>query len=102
MVDFDFLEEYLGIVFPPHFTNSFARKYFSWCILLTLNLFVWLPLVLEIFGNICIANVCFSAYEVLNFEINLIFSNQAVFLHDQKSQDKNIDILRAKKAFEMK
>ena len=28
MVDFDFLEEYLGIVFPPHFVNNFARKMF--------------------------------------------------------------------------
>ena len=74
MLNFDFLEKGLGIVSAPHFVCSFSRKV---CILLYfinwLNFIVWLPLLLEIFGEICISIVCFSSCDVMNFEINLIF-----------------------------
>ena len=74
MLNFDFLETGLGIVSAPHFVCGFSRKV---CILLYfinwLNSIVWLPLLLEIFGEICISIVCFSSCDVMNFEINLIF-----------------------------
>ena len=46
--------------------------------------------------------ICFSVDDVINFEINFSFFYQAVFLHDQKSQGKNLNILRTKRALKMK
>ena len=46
--------------------------------------------------------VCSSVCDVINFEIYLSFLIQAVFLHDQKIQGKNLNILRAKRTFQMK
>ena len=34
---------------------------------------VWLPLLLEIFGNMCIAIVCWPGCDVINFKTNLTF-----------------------------
>ena len=34
---------------------------------------VWLPLLLEIFGNMCIAIVCWPDCDVINFKTNLTF-----------------------------
>ena len=34
---------------------------------------VWLPLLLEIFGNMCIAIVCWPGFDVINFKTNLTF-----------------------------
>ena len=59
MFHFDFLETGLGKVSRSHFVYDFSRKMF-----LTLysikwpNVIVWLPLLLQILGNICIATVC--------------------------------------------
>ena len=44
----------------------------------------------------------FPVYHVINFETNLSFHYQVVFLHDQKRRDKKINILRTKKAFKVK
>ena len=44
---------------------------------------VWLPLLLEVLGNMCIAIVCFPGLDFINFEINLIFLIK-LFLHDHK------------------
>ena len=38
-----------------------------------LNFTVWLPLLLEIFGNMCITIVSEPVWDVIEFEINLIF-----------------------------
>ena len=38
----------------------------------------------------CIAIIYFPIDNLINFEINLIFSYQTVFLYDQKSQDQNL------------
>ena len=59
MLNFSFLEKGLGIVSPPHFVYDFSTKMFlliyssNWP-----NFFAWLPLVLEILGNMCIAFAC--------------------------------------------
>ena len=37
------------------------------------NLFVWLSLLLEILGIMCIAIVCFPGFDIEKFEINLFF-----------------------------
>ena len=37
------------------------------------NFIVWLPLLLEILGIMCIAIVCFPGGDLINFEINLLY-----------------------------
>ena len=46
----------------------------------------------------CIAIVCCPVCDVINFEIYFSF----LILHNQKSQDKNVNILRTKRAVKMK
>ena len=59
MLNLDFLDKALGIIFPACFAYDFSAK-----ILLMLysingpNLIAWLPLLLEILHNMCIAIVC--------------------------------------------
>ena len=45
---------------------------------------VWLPLLCEILGNMCIANVCEPGCAVMNSEVNLTFLIKVFSLHDQK------------------
>ena len=58
-LNFIFLEKGLGLVSPPHFEYDFSRKIFlmlhsiNWP-----NFIVWLPLLLDILGNMCITIVC--------------------------------------------
>ena len=53
----------------PHLLHDFSRKIFvtlysiNWP-----NFIVWLSLILEILGNMCIVIVCFPGFEVTNFE----------------------------------
>ena len=51
------------------------------------NFIVWLILLCELLGNICIEIVCYPDCGVINFEINLIFLIKP-FLHDQKVKTK--------------
>ena len=59
MLNFDFLDKGLGIVFPAHFVYDFSTKMFltlysiNW-----LNFIVWLRLLLGILSSMCIAIVC--------------------------------------------
>ena len=59
MLNFCFLEKGLGITSPPHFVYDLSTKMFpmlyssNWP-----NFIVWLPLLLEILGTMCIAFVC--------------------------------------------
>ena len=46
----------------------------------------------------CIAIICWSGRDVINFEINL--SNQAGFSISPKRADKNLNILRTKRPFQ--
>ena len=58
-LNFNFSEKSLALVSPPHFVYDFSRKMFlmlhsiNWP-----NFIVWLPLLLEILGNMCITIVC--------------------------------------------
>ena len=97
MLNFNFLENCLAIVFPPHFVYAFSRKMLLMLFSLNLpNFFVCLSSVLEIMGNMCIAIVSFHGCDVITSEINLII------LIKQKMQDKTLNILRTKKLWRWK
>ena len=60
MLNFSFSGMGLGLVSPPHFVDDFSKKK-MFLMLHSINwpnLFVCLPLVLEILGNMCITIVC--------------------------------------------
>ena len=69
----------LELVSLPHFPHNFWRKifvllhYISWP-----NFIIWLPLLCEILGNMCIAIVCKPGCDVMNFEVSLILLNQTL------------------------
>ena len=52
-------------------------------------------------GNMCIVIIYFPDWDVINFEINLIFLIKTFFCM-AKSQDKKLNILIAKRAFKLK
>ena len=52
--------------------------------------------------SMCIVFICFIVHDIISFEINLRFPYQADFLHNQTGQNKNINILRKKRAFKLK
>ena len=87
MFNFDLLEKRLGIVFPPHIVYDFSREMFvmlyssNWP-----NFIVWLALLLEILGDMCIAIIYFSGCDVINFEINLIFLIKPFFYITKNSR----------------
>ena len=59
MVNFDFLDDGLRIVSAAHFVYDFSTK--MPLVLYSINrpnFIAWLPLLLEILGNTCIAIVC--------------------------------------------
>ena len=85
MLNFDFLDERLGIVSPAHFVYDFSTKMLlmlysiNWT-----NFIAWLPLLLEILGNMCIATVCYPGCDTMDFEINFIFLIQPFIVNYQK------------------
>ena len=52
------------------------------------NFMAWLPLLLEILGNMCIAIVCYPGCDVMDFEINLIILIKPFFYMRKKSRQK--------------
>ena len=59
MLNFNFPQKGQGLVSPLHFVNDFSRKMFL--LLYSINrpnFIVWLPLLLEILGNMCVTIVC--------------------------------------------
>ena len=101
MLNFDFLEKGLGINSPPHLVFDFSRKMFL--ILSSVdwpNFNVWLPLLLEILGNMSVPIACFPGGDIINFELVSFWSR--CFTTWQKIQDKNLNISRTKRAFKVK
>ena len=102
MLNFDFLEKGMGIVSSPHFVHHFSKKMFlilyfiNWT-----NFIVWLLLLFEVFGNMCIAIVCSPDCDTINFQINLCFKSSR-FSTWPKIQDKNLNIFRRKRYSKMK
>ena len=59
MLNFDVLDKGLGKVSAAHFVHDFSTKIFLKLYSINRpNFIVWLPLLLEILGNMCIAIVC--------------------------------------------
>ena len=85
----------LGLVSLSHFLPGFWRKIFltlypiKW-----LTLIAWLPLFLEILGNICIIITCFSVCDIKKFEITFSFLTKP-FSFDQ-------NVRTTKRAFKIK
>ena len=78
MLNFDFFEKGLEI-----FCGRFFHKNVSHVMLYYLsNFIVLLPLFCGILGNMFIVIVCFTGFNVINFEINLIFLIKPFFIHD--------------------
>ena len=59
MLNFGFLDKGLEIVSPAHFVYDFSTKMFLMLYSINWPNFIdWLPLLLDILGNMCIAIVC--------------------------------------------
>ena len=58
ILNFDFLGKGLGIVSLPNFVYDFSTKMSTLYSIHWLNFIFWLPSLLEVLGNMCIAIVC--------------------------------------------
>ena len=89
LLNFDFIDTDVGKVSSPHFVHNFWRKMFVMLYSINWpNFIVWLPLLFEILGNMCIATVYFPACDAITFEIYLIFLAKPFFLLDRKVKTK--------------
>ena len=64
------------------------------------NFIAWLSLLLEILRNMYILIICFPACDLINFYLIAFLSSR--FSKLVKSQHKNVNISRTKRAFSMK
>ena len=89
MLNFNFSGKGLGLISPSYFVYDFWRKMFlklhsiNWP-----NFVVWLPLLLQILGNMCIATVCCPGCDVIKFEINLVVLIKPLCYMAKKSRQK--------------
>ena len=65
------------------------------------NVILWLPLCLEILGNMYIALICCPVCNLTNFEFNLTF-RVSRFPTLSKSLEKILNIVSTERAFDMK
>ena len=100
MLNFDLREKVLELVALSHFVYDFSRKIFLVFYSMNCsNFIVRLPLRFELLGNMCIVIVSqFVTSQLLTSTL----AYQAIFLHDQKSWNKNLNIFRTKRAFQVK
>ena len=88
---FQKIKRELELVSLSHFPHNFWRKIFL--LLYSINwpyFIVWLPFLCEVLGNMCIVIVSKPGWDVMNFEVNLIFLIKHSFLHDQKVLTKGL------------
>ena len=84
---------------PPNFVYDFSRKMFLMLYSINWpNFIVWLPLLLEILGNMCITIICSPGCDVIKFEINLIFLIKLFCCLTEKSRHK-FKYLKNEKSF---
>ena len=99
MPNFGFLEKSLGIISLPHFVYDFSKKMFLMLYSINWpNFIAWLPLLLEILVNMCIAIVCWPGCDAIDFKINLIFLIKPFSYKTKKSRQK-IKYLENEKSF---
>ena len=82
----DFLKKGLRIISPPHSVYDLSRKMFL--ILYSINwrkFIVWFSLFREVLGNMCVVNLWFLCYYVINFKIRL-------FLYINKNSKQNFQV----------
>ena len=82
--------------YPRAFQNGFSPSKKICIYLLDGSL---IKMIKMLFYFILIGLLVLKIFKLLSW---LYFSNQAVFLHDQKSQDKSLNISRTKRAFKAK
>ena len=120
MLNFDFLNKGLGLVYPSHFVYDFSRKRFLMLCSLNDQMLLsdcfyfwryWAICVLSVLFILCVSYVCyqfciviicFADYDVINFEINLSFLMKPFLCMPKTVRTKNLNILRTKRAFTMK
>ena len=74
MLSFDFLEKGVGLVFSPYSMHDFSRIIFFMLYSIdSPNFNFWLPLFLEILGNIWTVIFWLPGYDVINFEVSFDF-----------------------------
>ena len=101
MLNLDFLEKGLAIIPSSHFMYSFSREMFL--MLYSINFIAWFSLLFEVLFSMCIPIVCYPRCGVTHFEIKLVFLIKLFFhLTKPKSQNKNFNILRMKRAIKVK
>ena len=88
--NFDFFRKVFGNIFSTTFCLWFFKKKMFLMLYSTNwpNFIAWLPLHLEISGNMCMAIVFFPACNIINSEINLIFLIKSLFYMIKKSRQK--------------
>ena len=100
MLNFDFLENGLGMASLTHFVYDFSRKIFL--LLYSINrpnFIVWLPLLLEM-SNMCNVIVCIPGYDVINFANNLIFLIKPFcYMTEDKNSRQKLKYLENEKSF---
>ena len=99
MINFNFSGKGLGLVSLPHSVYDYSRKMFH--VLHSINspnFIVWLPLLLEILGNMYITIVSLPGCDVVKVETNLIFLNKPFCYMTKKSRQK-FRYLENKKSF---
>ena len=91
------------LVSIPHFSDEFLTKVFLRLYFINWpNFIVWLPLLLEIMGTICIVIICWPVCDVINFEINHSFLIQPFFYVTNSSGQKCKYLKNEKGFFNMK
>ena len=99
MLNLNFSEKCPGLVSPPHFDFDFWRKmFFTVYSIKWPNFFVWLPLLLKILDNMCIAIVWEPGCDVINFEINVTFLIKS-FCYMTKNSRQKFKYLENEKSF---
>ena len=78
---------FLRKIFPMLYSINWPNSIFT------------LPLILEILGNMCIIIICFSVYDVINFETNLSVRFKCIFLMTKKKLGQKSKYLKNEKTF---
>ena len=92
---FRFFKKFQGLVSQPHFVSDFSKKiflrlyYINWR-----NIIAWLPLLLQMLGNMCIAIIC----DGINFEASISFLIKPFFSVNKKIELK-FKYVKNKKSF---
>ena len=93
---FWFLQKCRRLASPPNPVYDFPRKVFF--ILYSINwpnFIAWLPLFLEVLGNMCIDIICCPVCDVINFENNHSFHIKS-FFHPTKNSGQECKYLQMK------